>query len=692
MLDSKKTLSIARLQYINALSDEAAKAFTTTYINFMTEEAKKTNDKFSFGNRSVVEKVFSTVVARELFEAYTYDLQPKKGANYLFFHATMESTPVLNPTVLQIWKYMHSEIIDENGAQIIQEMVVMDKLAYFYTEYLVDFAFIGICRKTCLPFIENLSNRSKLKCHNECHCSFNVSNEIYLDPLKWSAHDAPKDEPSMRTAYVKKLGIPFFKATNGNSVPRTFQHCMTALFYQSKTIEKLKYGDGDQIYWWNMFDLTKFANLFDTNAMKMILERRRVDADVKGEVSGEVSTNSSPKIKLYNSIIDRYNKSKPSEKNLQFQHAIYNLIVLKDDQATKGTAQINNDQGRLANILRSDEMPKLDKIFKIAKGTSQHAGNDSKHDDSKPSKSSNTYEDEYEEEETDEDILNATENAHDDDASGTSTSGDDENDIKNRDTVGDNDEVTATKLTTAKIKIAIGAAKEDVISANGENNTTMLVPATRINGEDSKDDTIVTTEQDVANVNGGIDDSAAPVHHNDKNRIDENTAAKGQIAIGAAKEDVTSVDGRNDAIMPVPPAKEDVTSVYGRNDAIMPVPATRINGKEDSKDDTIVTEEHDVTAAVAMDNKDDTIVAVEDKGTGVNGKSSDTIVHAHHNENDKIEELTAAEETNIEELTDAVSKVLAGNSGNGKTKAKKRSTSSANDLNISESDNKRRKE
>ena len=144
--------------------------------------------------------------------------------------------------------------------------------------------------------------------------------------------------------------------------------------------------------------------------------------------------------------------------------------------------------------------------------------------------------------------------------------------------------------------------------------------------------------------------------------------------------------------VPVPAAKENVTSVYGRNDAIMPVPATRINGKENSKDDTIVTEEHDVTAAVAMDNKDDTIVAVEDKGTGVNGKSSDTIVHAHHNENDKIEELTAAEETNIEELTDAVSKVLAGNSGNGKTKAKKRSTSSANDLNISESDNKRRKE
>jgi hypothetical protein len=76
-----------------------------------------------------------------------------------------------------------------------------------------------------------------------------------------------------------------------------------------------------------------------------------IDADVKGEVSGEVSTNSSPKIKLYNSIIDRYNKSKPSEKNVQFQHAIYTLIVLKDDQATKGIAQIIKDQGRLTNII-----------------------------------------------------------------------------------------------------------------------------------------------------------------------------------------------------------------------------------------------------------------------------------------------------------------------------------------------------
>ena len=41
-----------------------------------------------------------------------------------------------------------------------QEAIACDRLADFYTEYLVDFAFICLCRN-CLPFIDNLNTHSK---------------------------------------------------------------------------------------------------------------------------------------------------------------------------------------------------------------------------------------------------------------------------------------------------------------------------------------------------------------------------------------------------------------------------------------------------------------------------------------------------------------------------------------------------
>jgi len=626
MLDSKKTLSIARLQYINVLSDEAAKAFTTTYINSMSEEAKKAGDKFSFGNRSVVEKVFSTVVARQLFEAYTFDLQIKKNADYVFFHKLMEGKTVLNPTVSQVWKYMHSELVDASGVYVIQEMVVMDRLAYFYSEYLVDFALIGICRKTCLSFIENLSTRSKLSRHQEKDCSFHVSGEIYLNPLKWSVYDAPKDEDSMRTAYVKKLGIPFYSATKGNSVPRTFQHCMTALVYQFKTIRKLKYNESDQTYWWNMFDLTKFAGLFDTNALKMILERRCVENNVKDEVcSSEIPSNSSPKIKLYNSLIDKYIRSKSSEKSALFQHAVYNLIVLNDDKETTGTAKINKGHGMLTKILRSDEVPKLNEMLKAAKGTSQQPRNDNKGDNSKKSLCSSKYEDEYEdedeeEEETDQDINDASDNAREDDAIVISTSVDDENVIENCDTVGtlnredmdeamvsaketvtndnneNNDDSPVTEPTIDEDQTAVGAAKENVTSVDGGNEGTMMVPATQIDDKNSKDDTIVTVEGDITIVNGGSEDTAV----RDKDNIIEKTAA------------------------------------------------------------------------VTIDSSRDTIVAAERHVTGVNGGIKDTIVPGNRNDNDKIDGKTAAQDKIDKEITDSVTITLKSTVGKGKIISKKR--------------------
>ena len=73
VLDKKRTLSVARLQYIHVLSDEAARAFMTGYIKHMSQESKS-GPSFSFVNKSVVEKVFSAILARELLKAYSYYL------------------------------------------------------------------------------------------------------------------------------------------------------------------------------------------------------------------------------------------------------------------------------------------------------------------------------------------------------------------------------------------------------------------------------------------------------------------------------------------------------------------------------------------------------------------------------------------------------------------------------------------
>jgi len=134
-LDPKQTLSIPRLQYIFVLSDEAAKAFTTTYIKYKNLEAVNSGNAFSFANKSVVEKVFSAIIVTELLRAYSYDLQQKSAdndsTNIMYYHDLMKDKLLTNRTVDHVWDYMHPELKDEKGDHLVQEMVVMDKLAFF---------------------------------------------------------------------------------------------------------------------------------------------------------------------------------------------------------------------------------------------------------------------------------------------------------------------------------------------------------------------------------------------------------------------------------------------------------------------------------------------------------------------------------------------------------------------------------
>ena len=76
-----------------------------------------------------------------------------------------------------------------------------------------------------------------------------------------------------------------------------------------------------------------------------------------------------------------------------------------------------------------------------------------------------------------------------------------------------------------------------------------------------------------------------------------------------------------------------------------------------------------------------TIVAVEETGIVVNWEIGDTAVPAHHNDKDKINEITAA-----------VAIALKGTGGNGKISSNKWITRSGNDENTSESNKKGRKD
>jgi len=211
-LDPKQTLSIPRLQYIYVLSDEAAKAFTTTYIKYKNLESDTSGNAFSFANKCVVEKVFSAIIVTELLRAYSYDLQQtsadKDSSNIMYYHDLTKDKLLTNPTVDHVWDYMHPELKDENSDHLVQEMVVMDKLSFFYTQYIVQFALIGLCRK-CLPFIDNLGNRSKVKDLLPQHCAFETKKQIVLNPRYWFCNVAKgtkaKHNKETRDEYVKVL-------------------------------------------------------------------------------------------------------------------------------------------------------------------------------------------------------------------------------------------------------------------------------------------------------------------------------------------------------------------------------------------------------------------------------------------------------------------------------------------------------
>jgi len=102
-LDSKRTLSIPRLQYIYVLSDEAAKAFTTTYIKYKNVESDISGNVFPFANKSVVEKVFSAILVTELLRAYSYELQQtsagKDSSDIMYYHDLMKDKLLTNRTV-----------------------------------------------------------------------------------------------------------------------------------------------------------------------------------------------------------------------------------------------------------------------------------------------------------------------------------------------------------------------------------------------------------------------------------------------------------------------------------------------------------------------------------------------------------------------------------------------------------------
>jgi len=96
---------------------------------------------------------------------------------------------------------------------------------------------------------------------------------------------------------------------------------MQALVFEEKTIELFNYGAGDQTSWWSLFDLLKFALLFGTSALKMILERRCVDTNMEGEVSSEVSTITSPKNRLYKALLISITAAKQLKRVPSFSNA-----------------------------------------------------------------------------------------------------------------------------------------------------------------------------------------------------------------------------------------------------------------------------------------------------------------------------------------------------------------------------------
>lgn len=277
VLDSKQTLSVARLQYIHVLSDEAARAFTTGYIKHMSKDSN-VGKSFSFVNKSVVEKVFSTILAQELFKAYSYDLQKKSGKNkdhdYIYLDEMMKGKPVMNKTVSSVWDYMHPDLRSANGNAVIQEMVVMDKLAYFYSQYFVEFAFFDSGRK-CLPFITFLSIKARNKDLSAEHCKFDSKGSFVLNEKRWLPNTNRSDtitDQERGDAFVNKLGLRYTVFDTCNSMPRTFQDCMEAMLYQQKRNKK-KNQDSEKQYWWDFFDLTNFASLFDTQAEDIITSR-----------------------------------------------------------------------------------------------------------------------------------------------------------------------------------------------------------------------------------------------------------------------------------------------------------------------------------------------------------------------------------------------------------------------------------
>ena len=267
-------------------------------------------------NKSVVEKVFGAIIVTELLRAYSYDLQQpsadKNSTNIMYYHDLMKDKLLTNRTVDHVWDYMHPELKDENGDHLVQEMVVMDKLAFFYTQYIVQFALIGVCGK-CLPFIDNLGNQSKVKDLLPQHCALDTTKEIVLNPRYWISNvdkgKKAKNDQFTRDEYVKVLGLQFNGAIISNSVPRTFQDCMEAILYQKKK-KKKKCRDSK---WWDFFDLENFATLFDKHAGEAIAERK-ADFMISDEDSVDDSrptfeanaSDSSPKSQIHNTLLDRF--------------------------------------------------------------------------------------------------------------------------------------------------------------------------------------------------------------------------------------------------------------------------------------------------------------------------------------------------------------------------------------------------
>ena len=128
---------------------------------------------------------------------------------------------------------------------------------------------------------------------------------------------------------------------------------MEAMFYQQKRNKK-KNKDSDKQYWWDFFDLTNFASLFDTQAEDIITSRRTSDDEgAVGEDVDSPATTVSPKLQIYNSLVTKFGNCKPSEKSFMFQHAVYSLILALDSPATTGTFNTNNTQERIPDIMSS---------------------------------------------------------------------------------------------------------------------------------------------------------------------------------------------------------------------------------------------------------------------------------------------------------------------------------------------------